>query len=547
MSAKLALIIANTAYTAQRDAGQEAAERVERKADEKAKPAAPGKTGIPIKGQKANRKITLRGIVVLLMIGVFLIGISMGVIYLWMRPWATPPPKQPLVAATTPPPSSEKVDIRWFVGLGTGNDPAQIVVEQALVDEFNATHDNINLILEVVPYNGYDALALLIASGQGPDVIGPVGWAGSNGFYGQWLELSPYMSSWNAGNIDPALIKMFHNEEEGQLGLPFIVFPAATWYMPKLFEEAGLNMPPTEWGGKYTMPDGTEVPWDYTSFTTIARMLTIDANGRNSLDDGFDKNAIIQYGFHPTFSGHPAYLGAFQGTTKFFAGSKGSYTTAIPDSWKAAWKWYYDGIWGDQPFIPNASVSDSAAFGTGATFVSGRIAMTITNLWFICCLTDFAKAGNEFQFAPIPAGDDGLPHGRVDADTFRIWKGTAHPAEAFEVLTFLIGPTGTEYLVTRGIGDKNNPAYGGFPALPEYQQPFLDSKKAAYPFVTTWDVILAGLAYPDVPSAEGYQPNWNDAWARYQTFGDLINTTAGLDLDTEIAALENDLTVIYNK
>jgi multiple sugar transport system substrate-binding protein len=456
---------------------------------------------------------------------------------------ATEPPAQP----TEPPAPAEKVQIRWFVGLGTGTDPAQIEVEQALVDKFNAEHDNIELVLEVVPFDSAkDTLATQIASGQGPDVIGPVGWGGSNAFYGQWLDLSPYLSGFDASTIDPALVEMYSDEEQGQLGLPFLVFPASLWYIPALFEEAGLNNPPTEWGGKYTMADGTEVPWDYATLAEVAKMLTIDANGNNALSADFDKNTIVQYGFHPTWSGHPAYLGAYQGTPAFFTGTAGNYASAIPDSWKAAWQWYYDGIWGDQPFIPNAAVAGSPEFGSGNAFNGGKVAMTMTNLWYTCCLADFAAAGKEFQFAAIPVGGDGMPHGRVDADTFRLWKGTQHPAEAFEVLSYLIGPIGTEYLVVSGTTG-TNAAYGGFPALPEYQQPFLDAKSAQYPFVTTWDVILGGLAYPDVPSAEGYQPNWNEAWARMQTFGDLMGNTAGLDLATEIATLQNDLTVIYNK
>ena len=67
--------------------------------------------------------------------------------------------------------------------------------------------------------------------------------------------------------------------EEGQLGLPFLVFPASVWYMPALFEEAGLNMPPTEWDSNYVMPDGTEVEWNWDTVTQVAKLLTIDENG----------------------------------------------------------------------------------------------------------------------------------------------------------------------------------------------------------------------------------------------------------------------------
>lgn len=439
------------------------------------------------------------------------------------------------------------VQIRWFVGLGTGTDPAQVEVEQALVDEFNATHDNIELVLEVVPYDSArDTLATQIAANQGPDVIGPVGWAGSNAFYGQWLELTPYIESsgFDTSVYDPALIDMYQTEE-GQVGLPFLVFPAAVFYIPQMFDEAGLNYPPAAYGEKYVMPDGRQVEWNWDTFTEVARMLTIDANGNNALSPDFDRTQIVQYGFHPTWSGHPSYIGAFHGTPSYYTGEPGNYQAAIPDSWKEAWAWYYDGIWGDQPFIPNASVAGSPEFGSGNTFASGKIAMTVTMLWYTCCLGDFAAAGNEFQLGVIPVSADGQVHSRVDADTFRIWKGTQHPEEAFEVLAFLIGPVGTEYLV---VGTPDRPAaYGGFPALPEYQQPFLDAKSDQYPFVTSWDPILAGLAYPDVPSAEGYMPNWSEGWARIQTFGDLMGNTEGLNLEREIQTLEADLTAIFNR
>jgi len=49
--------------------------------------------------------------------------------------------------------SGDKVQIRWFVGLGTGTDPEQQAVQQEVVDEFNASQDKIELVLEVVPYD----------------------------------------------------------------------------------------------------------------------------------------------------------------------------------------------------------------------------------------------------------------------------------------------------------------------------------------------------------------------------------------------------------
>jgi multiple sugar transport system substrate-binding protein len=439
--------------------------------------------------------------------------------------------------------TGEKVTIRWFVGLGTGTNPEQIAAQEEVVADFNASQDGIELVLEVVPFDSArDALSTQIASGAGPDIIGPVGWGGSAAFYGQWLDLGPYIeaSGFDTSVFDPALVA-FYQTEEGQVGLPFAVFPAAVYYVPALFDEVGLAYPPANYGDSYSL-DGADVEWNWETFTEVARRLTLDVNGFNSMEEGFDREQIVQVGYSPQWQTHVHYMASYYaGAANVVAGSEGSYSYAPPDSWKDAMDWFYDGIWGDQPFMANGALSGSPEFGNGNLFNSGKAAMAITPIWYTCCLGEFRDAGNEFQAGALPVGADGSPHGRVDADTYRIWKGTAHPEEAFEVLT---------YLITTG-ADKLLPVYGAMPAIADKTESFFASKTEQYPFVTaeTWAIFAAGLGYPDAPSAEQYQPNWNEAWARQQTFFDLLLNTApaDLDLDAEWQKLIDDVTAIYNK
>ena len=42
-------------------------------------------------------------------------------------------------------------------------------------------------------------------------------------------------------------------------------------------------------------------------------------------------------------------------------------------------------------------------------------------------------------------------------------------------------------------------------------------------------------------------PNWNEAWDRVNTFGNLMKNEAGLDMDSEIAKLQTDLQGIFDK
>lgn len=437
-------------------------------------------------------------------------------------------------AKPTEPPAAGKVQIRWFVGLGTGTDAPQQEIQQQVVEEFNASHANIELILEVVPYDSArDTLATQIASGNGPDLVGPVGWSGSNAFYGQWLDLSAQIkeTGYDTTQFSETLVK-FYQTEEGQVGLPFAVFPAAVFYQKEMFDEAGLNYPPAKYGEKYKWADGSEEEWSYDTLTKIAKELTVDVNGKSAVEEGFDKNRIVQYGYVPQYQ-HPNHMGALWGADKLYTEEGGKVTAVIPENWAASWKWYFEGIWGDQPFIPNYAVVESPEYDTGNPFNGGKVAMAITHMWYTCCI---GNAGESWDLAVLPSYQ-GTVHGRVDADTFRVWKGTKHPKEAFEVLNYLIGPASLKLLET----------YGGMPARTADLDAFFKIQAEQYPWVVNWEVMKAGLEYTDVPSAEGYMPNWNEGWNRVEIFGNLLANDGTIDFQVELDKLLSDLQVIFEK
>ncbi len=456
------------------------------------------------------------------------------------------PTEVPPTPTLTPYPVADcqagKVCITWFVGLGTGTDAPQITTQEEVVADFNKSQDKIQLILEIIPYNSArDTLSTQIASGNGPDIVGPVGWGGSNDFYGQWLDIGPYLTELNFDTsiFDPALIK-FYQTEEGQVGLPFAVFPGAMYFVPAMFDEAGLAYPPQKYGEKYVL-DGKEVDWNWETVTEISRRLTVDKNGVDATQEGFDPSQIVQVGYNAQWQSIQSVATFYGGAELMYSGDKATgFKSTLPDSWKEAFKWYYEGQWGDKPFMANGPLAGSPEFGNGNVFNSGKAAMGLTQTWYTCCLGDFAKAGNEFQLGIQPMGTaDGKVHGRLDADTFRIWKGAKAPKEAVEVLT---------YLITTG-ADKLLPVYGAMPAIPSKTQAFFDKKAQDYPFVTkeSWDVFVQGLAYPDAPSSEQYLPNSIKANARFSTFKGLLDSTKGLDFEAEYQKLVDDLNVIYNE
>ena len=106
---------------------------------------------------------------------------------------ASPPPPTPLPVTGSEAKPGDVV-IRWYCCLGTGDAPEQVEVERKVADDFNASHPGIHLQFEGYVYAAArDALATQLASGAGPDIVGPVGIGGAEAFHGQWLDLQPYI------------------------------------------------------------------------------------------------------------------------------------------------------------------------------------------------------------------------------------------------------------------------------------------------------------------------------------------------------------------
>ena len=424
------------------------------------------------------------------------------------------------------------VVIRWFVGLGTGINPEQIPLQEQIVADFNDTHDDIQLEVQFVDTDvAIDTLSTLIASGDAPDIVGPVGVEGSNAFADAWLDLQPLVdeTGYDLTQFDEQAVDFYRVEGQGLVGLPFGVFPSFIAYNRALFDEADLNYPPEEFGAPYVMPDGTEVEWNIDTMTEIARLLTVDAEGYDATEAEFDRDDVVQYGYSGMFNSSRGQA------TLFGAGSvvDEDGNAQIPDEWDAAWRWYHDAIFGDQPFMPDAATAASDAWGSDNTFSSGKIAMANLHLWYPpCCL---GTTVTEWGIGAVPAYD-GTITAKLHADNFRILETTDHPAEAFEVLLYLTDERGTELLQV----------YGGMPARASEQAAFFESYAQNYSEDINWDVAIDALSYADIPSHESYMPSFAEADVRLNAFGNLYQSSADIDLDAEIATLRDDLQQIFD-
>lgn len=439
---------------------------------------------------------------------------------------ATPIPEEPEEPQpTTAPPSGERIPIRWFVGLGTGGNPEQQEVQNQVVANFNASQDRIELIIEVVDSTTAEqSLQTRIAAGDPPDIVGPVGTRGANAFQGLFLDLEPYIeeSGYDLSIYDPSAVE-YYRDQFGLTALPFAVYPSVIFYNRDLFDEAGLTYPPHKVGEPYEGKD-----WDVDALTELAIELTVDANGNAASSPDFDPENIVQFGYAEQWTEFsPRAEWTMFGAGNFIA--EDGKTAVIPNHWRAAADWFYSGIW-EKHFIPNNAYINSDLLAAGNIFDSGNVAMAHSHLWYTCCNSNVPN----WDVAVMPSYN-GQITAKLHADTFRILKSTKNPAEAFEVLTYLLN---SEDLL--GV-------YGAFPANKNMQEPFIAKLDEKFTQGVDWQVFVDMLGYVDNPSHEANMPNFIQAYEREKALGNLLYTQAGLDLDAELETFLEEMQAIFDQ
>jgi multiple sugar transport system substrate-binding protein len=437
------------------------------------------------------------------------------------------------IGGSTPAPG--QTEIRWYCCLGGGDAPEQVAVEKQVVEQFNASHPNIHVTFEAVPYAGAnDALATEIASGNGPDIVGPVGIGGANAFHGQWLDLAPLIASTNydLSGFPPDAVDIY-KLDEGQVGIPFAIYPSVLFYVPSLFEEAGLNPPPHNYGEKYTMPDGSQVDWTYDTVREIAKILTVDNNGKDATQEGFDPTNIVQWGFEPQrddLRGLGAYFGAGS-----LAAADGK-TAQIPEPWKTGWKFWYDSMWNDHISMTGPVFQSPDINPEDYPFFTGKVAMSENFLWSTYGLEGLE---GDWDMGAVPS-NAGQVTSAFNADTFRILKDTKHPDEAFEVLSYLLGEAAPDLLA----------AYGGMPARTDEQAAFFEGQNQTFTQKPDWQVAVDSIPFADNPNFEAFMPAYNETLGLVGSGGKYTTkwqTDQGLNMDQEFESLRSEIQAIWDK
>jgi multiple sugar transport system substrate-binding protein len=436
-------------------------------------------------------------------------------------------------------PGPDKVVVRWFVGLGSGTQPNQIEAQKTFVKNYNASQKLIYINLEIVPNtSAYDILKTEIAAGNAPDIIGPVGVRGRNGFAGVFLDLTSEISkySYDTTKFPAALVEFFKQGGDGQIGLPYLIYPGFIFYNKDIFAQQNLPDLP-----KLTTEKWNGQDWTWDTLSTIAAQVTLDSNGKKSTDTGFDANKIVQFGIDFQWADGRRMASCISSGS--FVGADGKAT--IPDGWKYAWNWYYDAMW-VKHFAPTGKYINSALLNNGTTVSSGHIAMDASWGWAINSYgTLDANGATTAKFAkwdiavmPSYSGKTSSP---LDADTFTIVGASEHPDQAFQAMVAIMA-------------DKNlQIVYGGLPAATPDQQPWFDTFDETLAKVfpgnqVSWPVMQEMANFPANPSHEADMPNFLKVINLYSAFYTKLQSgPAGLNVDAELTKLQSDIQAAFDE
>ena len=313
-----------------------------------------------------------------------------------------------------------QVQITYWHGF-TGPD---LPVMEGLVAEFNATHPDIVVTAEPIPWgNLFQQLEPAVAAGQAPDVVA-LNEDVITGFIlrGAVAEMTPDMlaaadvqadrffpSLWETGVVDGKVY-----------GVPVHSVMLVMYYNKDLFEAAGL--------------DPEDPPSDREEFLAAAEALTVDANGNHPGDEGFDPSSLQTYAVGiptPWMGGTIAYAVAAQNGVTFVGSADESYAPNFDSEAAQEAVQFLVDIGAEHHFGPTDATEGSEI----DAFRQGAAAMNFNGVWM---LSQYRDAGLNFGVAAFP---------QLGTERPATWGGSSHlvlpvqrngdPAEMEAAMTFI--------------------------------------------------------------------------------------------------------------
>lgn len=337
--------------------------------------------------------------------------------------------------------------------------PVEREAVENMLDAFNEEFPSITVRGEHVPDAYEERMSTMLAGGNPPDVAYL-----SEGLAMTWFEEGVLLDLTDYFENDPKaanrLETTYYRTQDGRtLGTNTAAETIILYYRKDLFDEAGLEYPPSR----------GENAWTWDEFVEVAQRLTVDTNGNNATSPNFNPDSIDTYGIV-----FPQWWGGF---TPLIFSNNGSVVSedgrrlllnepAAVEVLQAMQDLIYEHHVAPTPAeaasMPSANVMMQA----------GRVAMEIGGHWSVL---DYSQLDMDWSVGVLPMFREPLTV-ILGAPTV-IFADTEHPEEAF---TFYKWHNDPEYvdLFRKGLWMPLNIEYYTDP--PKISE-WLDGEPGVYP------------------------------------------------------------------
>ncbi len=188
--------------------------------------------------------------------------------------------------STSPSTSGDVVTLTYT----TWGSPNELAAQTKAVEEFEKNNPNIKVKLQHIPTDYDTKLATMVAGNTAPDVAlmfktTALSWADE----GKIKNISSLLAKDTEIKEDSYIDGSFiHTDKDTIIGITPCQEVFGLYYNIDAFKEAGIKLPPTK---------ATDA-WTWDEFVEVCKKLTIDQNGKNATEEGFDPENIQQYGLN---------------------------------------------------------------------------------------------------------------------------------------------------------------------------------------------------------------------------------------------------------
>lgn len=306
-----------------------------------------------------------------------------------------------------------------------GSTQEKAAVENA-VAQFEAKYPWITVNAIHIPTDYDTKLTTMVAANEEPDVayLESATIAFTLAEQNKLVDMSAMLASDTEINKDTLLPNMLYYWEPGKVAGIFTAPECAVlYYNVDMFKNAGIEPPPAQ----------VDKAWTWDQFVETAKKLTIDQNGKNASEEGFDPTKINQFGVN--ISLWWAMWGPFvYGNGGDFLSEDGA-TLALtsPESTEALQK-IADLI--NVHHVMPSPVQAKSLPNTTQSLQTQKVAMAIDGQWINLDLSQAEDLNYDIGALPVMKEPKTVVVGAMAS----IFQSSKHPQEAWELLKFLVNP-----------------------------------------------------------------------------------------------------------